>query len=64
MSASADYARLVRGILRHTHGMVLDDSEAAYVNRCERAELSPHVVADVIAMHARARVNRPTKSHV
>jgi hypothetical protein len=59
VSASAGYVALVRGVLAHTHGMALDASEAAYLGRCEAAELSPRIVANVIAMHARmiARVN-------
>ena len=66
MSASDGYVRLVRGVLAHTYGMALDASEAAYVARCEGAEISPRIVADLIATYtrARARMNDPSKSHV
>jgi hypothetical protein len=52
---SSDYMQLVRAVLRHSHGMTFPSNERAYVARCERAEISPRHVADIIAIAAKHR---------
>ena len=52
---SSDYMQLVRAVLRHSHRMTFPSHERAYVARCERSEISPRHVADIIATAAKRR---------
>jgi hypothetical protein len=54
---SAEYVGMVRRVLSHTHKMTLNEpAERDFLTRCEGAELFPHHVASVIAMHTKKGV--------